>query len=303
MKKLLIMWCALGVLCTVPALAKPMYVTASRNYVSRDIKGLAPFSALLVSGQAEIVFRQGAEGTYEVNLYGSDNLVDMVEVSSEGGVLSVRYKEPLMMSGSAHLKVNVAAPSLERVEIRDEAEVKVPGELSVKDLTVVASGKAEADFASVSAAAVKADVRSAAEVEFGTLACQKLTAEAMEKGNFESDRTDCPAVEIKASGRAGVSVSGLAGRSVNAVSDGYAEIKLSGRAQEVSLTARGKSALDAGSLRSSMVNASSDGSARLKVRAEETLNAQAQNRGVVEYKGLPKTLNRSGKAGNIRQDK
>lgn len=303
MKKLMFALCALALVYGWPVDAKPVYVTASQNYVTQEVTGLAAFTALSVSGQAEVNFRQGAEGQYDVSLYGSDNLVDLVEIDSDGKTLSVHYKEPLVVMGEGRLKVMVTAPALDRVEVKQSGEVKVMGLLSAQNLAVFADGKGEVDFASVNAAAVKADVHGDAEVDFDMLACHSLDVLAQDTASFDSDRTACDAVNVKADGRGEASVSGISGRTVTAFSDGNAEIDLKGSALSATLTARGKSEIDAGSLTVETAEALATGSARLKTRVSGTLNAEAQNRAIVEYKGWPQMVNRSGKEGNIRQDR
>lgn len=303
MKKLMFAFCALALVYAWPVQAKPVYVTASQNYVTQEVTGLVPFTALSVSGQAEVNFRQGAEGQYAVSLYGSDNLVDLVEVDSDGQTLRVHYKEPLVVMGEGRLKVNVTAPALARVEVKESGEVAVRGLLSAGDLTVTADGKGEVDFDSVNAASVKADVRGDAEVDFDALSCQKLDVMTADTASFDADRAACDAVSVKADGKSEASVSGISGRTVTAFADGNSEIELKGSALSASLTARGKSELDAGSLRVETSDALATGSARLKTRVSDTLNAEAQNSAVVEYKGWPQTVNRSGKANNIRQDR
>ena len=124
-----------------------------------------------------------------------------------------------------------------------------------------------------------------------------------DRASFESDQTVCSAADIKASGRSEASVSGISGRTVAAYGDDFAEIKLRGSVTSATLTAKGKSEVDAGSLSAETAEATAMESAKVQVRVSGALNAQAHNRGIVEYKGWPSEVNRSGKTGNIRQDR
>lgn len=289
-------------LCTVFAglEAKPLYVTASQNYVTKDVTELAAFSALSVSGQAEVDFRQGPAGQYSVSLYGPDNLVDLVQVRSDGQTLFVEYKEPLVVVGEDHLTVSVTAPELTRVQAHESGEVKIWGPLTSSALAVEADGKTEVGFSSVNIPAVTADVRGDAEVDFDSLTCQTLTVTAAGTASFDSDRTACDAVNVTVAGRGEVSVSGIAGRTVETVAQDNAEAELKGRALSARLEASGKSELDAGGLTVETADVKVSGSAKAEVRATGTLNAQTQGRGAVEYKGWPRTVNRKG---NVFQDR
>ncbi len=302
MKKIIAAILVSAFVCVGVVQAKPVYVTASQNYITQDITGLKPFAALLVSGQAEVDLRQGEEGQSAVSVYGPDNLVNLVQITSDGQTLSVQYKEPLIVLGEDHLKVMVTVPSLTRVEVRQTGEVSIYGPFTAQELTLVADGKGEIDFASVNATAVKAHASGDGEIGFDALSCQTLQAVTSGTAGFDAERTVCDNIDVKAFGRSEASVSGLSGRTVTALSEGNSEIELKGSVLTATLTARGKSELDAGSLVATNATVTASDSAVLETRVTDTLNAEATGRAIVEYKGWPKTVNRSGKSGNIRMD-
>ena len=301
MKKMALALCALTLVFAWPVQAKPVYVTASQNYITQEVTGLAPFTALSVSGQAEVDFRQGAEKEPFAVIYGSDNLVNLVEVKSDGKTLTVHYKDPLIIMGQRRLKVTVVAPSLERVEVRQSGEVDVQGLLTTTGLSLSADGEGEISFRSVNATNVTAQVSGDASIDFDSLACQTLNADARDTASFESERTTCDAVTLNASDRAEASVGGFSGRTVTAAASNNAEVDLKGTALTADLRASGSSELEADDLRADTVNATVSDSARMKVQAVQTLNADASKRATIVYKGYPDTINRHGKEGNIRQ--
>ncbi len=301
MRKMTLALCALTLVSALPLQAKPVVVTASQNYITREVTGLAPFTALSVSGQAEVDFRQGAEQEPFAVIYGSDNLVNLVEVHSDGKTLSVHYKDPLIIMGPRRLKVTVVAPALERVEVRQSGEVDVQGLLSTTDLSLSADGEGEISFHSVNAADVVAHASGDASIDFDSLSCQKLTADARDTASFESDRTACDAVTVNAYDRGEINVEGFAGRTITAVADSHADVELKGSALVADLRASGSAELEADDLRGDTVNATVSDSARMKVQALQTLNADASKRGTIMYKGYPDKVNRHGKDSNIRQ--
>ncbi len=301
MKKLTLALCALTLVSAWPVQAKPVVVTASQNYVTQEVTGLAPFTALSVSGQAEVDFRQGAEKEPFAVIYGSDNLVNLVEVKSDGKTLTVHYKDPLIIMGQRRLKVTVVAPSLERVEVRQSGEVDVQGLLSTTDLSLSADGEGEISFHSVNAAKVTAHASGDASIDFDSLSCQTLNADVRDTASFESERTSCDAVTVNAAGRGEASVEGFAGRTLTATAANYAEVDLKGSALVADLRASDSAELEADDLRGDTVNATVTDSARMKVQALQTLNADASKRGTIMYKGYPDKVNRHGKESNIRQ--
>lgn len=301
MRKVALALCALTLVSAWPAQAKPVYVTASRNYVTQEVTGLAPFTALSVNGQAEVEFRQGADATPTAVIYGSDNLVDLVEVRSDGKTLTVNYKDPLIVMGERRLKVTVVAPSLESIDVRQSGEVDVRGLLSTGNLALSADGEGEISISSANAANVTARASGDGSIEFDSLACQSLTADTRDTASFEAERTSCDAVTLRADDRSEASVSGFSGRTVTASSSGNSEVELKGAALTATLNASGASELEADDLRADTVNVTASDSSRVKVQATDTLNADAGKRSSIVYKGYPNTVNRSGKEGNIRQ--
>ncbi len=300
MKKMILALCALTLVSAWPVQAKPVYVTASQNYITQEVAGLASFTALSVDGQAEVDFRQGAEAEPFVVIYGSDNLVSLVDVKSDGKTLTVSYKEPLLIMGEGRLKVTVVAPSLERVEAYQSAEVDVQGLLTAADLSVIASGEGEVSFQSVNAAKVTAALSGDASVEFDSLACQSLQADARDTASFESDRTACDHVVLTAKDRAEASAEGLSGRSVSATASDYAEVELKGSVLTADFKVSGSAQLDADDVTAQTVQVSATDSSRAKVYASSTLTADASKRATIIYKGYPKEVVRHGKEANIR---
>ncbi len=300
MKKMILALCALTLVSAWPAQAKPVYVNASQNYITQEVPGLASFTALSVDGQAEVDFRQGTEAEPFVVIYGSDNLVSLVDVKSDGNTLTINYKEPLLITGEGRLKITVVAPALERVDVRQSAEVDVLGLLTTTDLAVTASGEGEVSFQSVNAAKVTAHLSGDSSVDFDSLACQTLTADASDTASFESDRTACDSVTLYASDRAEVSAEGLSGRHVSVTARDYAEADLEGSVLTADVKASGSAEIDADDAMAQKVTAAASDSARVKVYVSDTLTADASKRATVIYKGYPKEVVRHGKEGNIR---
>ena len=282
--------------------ARAKTIAASSEYTTVDLPGVAPFTALMVDGQTEVEFWQSTDNTYAVSLYGPKNLVDLVEVYSKDGVLAVHYKEPLVVLGDHHLRVAVMAPGVERVTVKQSGEVKFTGPLQVQDLTISVGGKGEVDFDAVTARAVRVDVHEDGEVDVASLTCDSLQVDAKQTASFDAQQVACDTAVVKAANRGNVSISGLNGRTVTAESHQSAEVELKGKVGTAMLTALGRSELDAGSLQAQNADVMAESSARIDVRVSDTLNAQTQGRGVVEYKGWPKQINRSGK-GTVKQEK
>ncbi len=299
MKK--VIWLAFLCICGLNLQAKPLMVTGSDQHRGKEIGSVAPFTALSVSGQTEVDFQQIEDENYTVSLFGPDNLVDLVEIKSEGGTLLIHYKEPLVVKGDHHLRILVLAPSIKQIEVKEHGEVQLVGELDVPELTIWADGKTEVDADSIQAHTVKIHTKGDSEVDIGTLTCKVLHVETADKSSVDVQRLACEQVHTLAHNRSDISISGLTGSSVVAETKQAAEIELKGKTDRASLTARDRSEVKASSLQANNADVMAGNSAHIGVRVEGTLNAQTEKRGVVEYKGWPREINRSGK-GLVRKN-
>ncbi len=301
MKKIL--WVVIiSMLCAWPAAAKPRTVMGSVDYKTQEAYNVESFSALVVQGQIEVEFQQAAEEAYTVSFNGPYNLADLVEIASKNGVLEIHYKEPIFVLGDQQLRVQVSAPVLKRIEIKEAGEIHIHAPLAVDELEIIAGGQAEIEIDELQAQAVRADLTGEAGVEIDRLTCQTLQVTAADRASFDADRADCDSVMTQANNRADIAITGLNGATVSVESMHSSETEIKGRVQTASLIARDRSEINASSLQAENADVMAERSAHIGVRVSDTLNAETQGRGLVEYKGWPKQINRTGK-GKVQPEK
>ena len=294
-----------GLLClfgVVSLMAKPQSIMGSEQYRTQQAYPVAPFTTLSINGQTEVEFVQAPQETYTVSFAGPYNLAELIEIKSQDGVLHIYYKKPIVVLGDQRLRVQVAAPDLTRIEIKESGELHIHQPLMTQSLEIEAAGKAEIEIDELQAQTVQADLRGDGEVEILKLMCQILQVKAADTASFDAQGADCDTVHIWASNRAEVAVTGLNGQNVTAENWHSSEIELKGRVSTASLTARGRSEIDAEGLQAENADVLAERAAHIGVRVSGTLNAQTQGRGVVEYRGWPQQINRTGK-GTVKQDK
>ena len=64
-------------------------VTPSKKYITKELNNVSNFSSISVLGSPDVEYRQSNGSKTTVSIYGSDNLVDLLEVSTVNGVLQV----------------------------------------------------------------------------------------------------------------------------------------------------------------------------------------------------------------------
>ena len=291
----------LSLLCVMHAAAKPRSVRGSEQHKTQETYTVEPFDRLLVNGQVEVEFTQAPEGTYTVSFSGPYNLANLLEIKSEWGTLHIHYKEPIAVLGDDHLRIKVAAPDLSRIEIQNSGEVHIHTPLAVQEIQLLANGKSEIEIDDLQAQMVQTEMHGESEVDILKMMCQTLHVKALGKSTFDAQHADCDMVVAMAYNRAEISVTGLNGQSVTAENYQSSETELKGMVANASLTARGRSQIDAKGLQAAEATVLADHSAHIGVRVAGILNADAQDRSVVKYKGWPQQINRTGK-GTVAAD-
>ena len=225
-----------------------------------------------------------------------------MHIASQDGVLHIKYSKPITVLGDQHVRVFASAPNISRIEVREAGEIHSHAPVTVQELTLITDGKGEIELDDVQAQSVMADVGGDSEIDIGMLMCQTLHVKATNTASFDAQRADCDTVHAQAMNRAGISISGLNGQTVMAENWQAAKTELKGRVATASLTAHDHSEINAKALQAENANVSAERSAHIGVRVAGTLNAQADKRGVVEYKGWPEVVNKTGK-GTVKQNK
>lgn len=252
---------AFALLFTADAYAqKPLSVKPSQNYISVAVSEIAPFTVVSVTDDIDVEFRQGP--TASASIYGSDNLVELVDVSVDNGVLTVQYAQPVRVRGERRLKVMLSGPELTRVNVQNDGEVDIEGALNAGDLELHAMGLGE-----ISADFVQADT-----------------------------------VTLHVTGRADIDVDNLNAKTLQAKAEGRGEIDVSGTVTRATLENFGSGDIDAEDLRADMVTAVVNGSGSVSCYAVKGLDAQVNGSGRVKYKGYPAALTKTGKAKKVVHD-
>lgn len=126
-------------------------ITPSKKYITKELNNVSNFSSIRVLGSPDVEYRQSSDSKTTVSIYGSDNLVDLLEVSTVNGVLQVNIKKGVkILSGERRLKVIASSPSLDDVDIKGSADVYLKGTLKGADLNlnITGSGDIEAENSS-----------------------------------------------------------------------------------------------------------------------------------------------------------
>lgn len=236
---------------------KPVNIKAGKAFASVTVADVQPFTSVSVLDDIDVAFTQSAQPS--AGVYGSANLVELVEINVVNGVLQVKFSQPVRVRGEKRLEVVLSGPALEKVTVQNGGEFEAEGVLNATDLDLHVMGEGELSLGTVQAHAVSVHATGRAEAEIGYLTADSFTARA----------------------------------------EGQADIEASGAVSSAELTNLGAGKVDAEHLRAAAVIATVNGTGDIKCRPVKELTANANGTGKIEYKGFPVTLTRTGKARKI----
>ena len=227
-------------------------VTPSKKYITKELNNVSNFSSIRVLGSP------GSKTT--VSIYGSDNLVDLLEVSTVNGVLQVNIKKGVkILSGERRLKVIASSPSLNQVDIKGSADVYLKGTIKGNDLNLNIAGSGDIEAENLQYANIFALVKGSGDIDLKNVKATTVMSEV----------------------------------------NGSGDINRKGSAQKATLTVNGSGDISAEKLAATNVVATVAGSGDIVCYASRQLDARVSGSGDIEYKGSPSVVNKQGKKNSI----
>ena len=201
-------------------------ITPSKKYITKELNNVSNFSSIRVLGSPDVEYRQSSDSKTTVSIYGSDNLVDLLEVSTVNGVLQVNIKKGVkILSGERRLKVIASSPSLDDVDIKGSADVYLKGTLKGADLNLNITGSGDIEVKNVKATTVKTIVSGSGDVKMkGSTQTAMLTVNG--SGDISADKLTATNVVATVSGSGDISC--YASKQLDAKASGSGDIEYKG---------------------------------------------------------------------------
>lgn len=244
----------LAVTCIIAATtAQAQTVTASKKYITKTVKA-DNFHSIVVNGSPTVIYQQKA-GAPSIEIYGSDNIVPLIETSVKNGVLTVRFKKNTNIRNIQKLEVRVTSPRLIEATVKGSGDIEMPKGVKVDGkFTLLVNGSGD--------------------INGQNIICEELVAKVSGSGDIELKET--------------------VATTIKALVAGSGDIDLTGKCETASYEVAGSGDIRATRLKATHVTASVKGSGDIECTAIETLTGSSKGSGEVEYKGNPE-VNFSGK--------
>ena len=240
-------------------------VKASKNYVTKQIK-VSDFNQIAVSGSLDVTYTQQS-GKPKVEIYTSDNIVDLLDIYIKNGKLNLGFKKNVKVSYNK-LEIRVTSEDLNAVNVAGSGDFKFTNGLKTDQL--------------------KMNVAGSGDITASNIQCsQEFTANVAGSGDIECKQLKAADMDISVAGSGDLKIENALVTSANASVAGSGTVKISGNADKANYSVAGSGDLYANDFKVQNISASVAGSGDIKCHAVEHLKARVSGSGTIGYKGNP----------------
>lgn len=240
-------------------------VKASKNYVTKQIK-VSDFDQIAVSGSLDVTYTQQS-GKPKVEIYTSDNIVDLLDIYVKNGKLNLGFKKNVKVSYNK-LEIRVTSEDLNAVNVAGSGDFKFTNGLKTDQL--------------------KMNVAGSGDITASNIQCsQVFTANVAGSGDIECKQLKAADMDISVAGSGDLKIENALVTSANASVAGSGTVKISGNADKANYSVAGSGDLYANDFKLQNISASVAGSGDIKCHAVEHLKARVSGSGTIGYKGDP----------------
>ncbi len=240
-------------------------VKASKNYVTKQIK-VSDFDQIAVSGSLDVSYTQQS-GKPKVEIYTSDNIVDLLDIYVKNGKLNLGFKKNVKVSYNK-LEIRVTSEDLNAVNVAGSGDFKFTNGLKTDQL--------------------KMNVAGSGDITASNIQCsQVFTANVAGSGDIECKQLKAADMDISVAGSGDLKIENALVTSANASVAGSGTVKISGNADKANYSVAGSGDLYANDFKVQNISASVAGSGDIKCHAVEHLKARVSGSGTIGYKGDP----------------
>lgn len=221
-------------------------VVGSKNYITKNIE-VKSFKHIKVVGSPDVIYTQSNGKEPKIEVYGSDNIVPLLEINVENTTLVVSFKKNTSITNPGKLEIRVSAPAVESMSVSGSGDIIIPNGISTSGLSLKVSGS----------------------------------------GDITGKNITCGNLDLSVTGSGDIELSNAKVQNVNAKVQGSGDIELSGTAMNANYQVTGSGDITAHKLKADHVQAGVSGSGDITCHAVETLKGKVSGSGDVGYKGDP----------------
>lgn len=239
-------------------------IKASKNYVTKNIK-VDNFTGLSIAGSPDVTYTQKA-GKPTVEVYTSDNIVDLLDIRVKDGTLIIGFKKGVNVSFNK-LEVRVSSETLNKISVAGSGDVVLFNGLKTDNLQLSVAGSGD--------------------MKANNIYCEKLEVSISGSGDIEGSNINCTKLKTSVAGSGDLKLDHVKSTNTEASVAGSGTATLNGTTQEATYRVAGSGDLFASDLQAKRISASVAGSGDIKCHATDYLKARISGSGSIGYKGNP----------------
>ena len=154
-------------------------VKASDNYVTKQIR-VKSFDEIQVSGSVDVTYTQRS-GKPKVEIYTSDNVVDLLDIRVKNGCLNVGFKKNVSVKYNK-LEVRISSEDLNQVNIVGSSDFEFANGLKTENLSISVAGSGDVKGKNLSTGTLKVSVAGSGDLNLGNVTATTTKASVAGSG-------------------------------------------------------------------------------------------------------------------------
>ena len=258
--------------------AQTRRVKASGTYKTKEVK-IKDFDKIKLLGSPTVIYTQSANNKSTLKIYGSDNVIDLVDCTVTDGVLSISFKNrtSIEFGKQGRLKIMASSPMLKDVHLQGSGDVVLDSKLECDNLSLTLQGSGD--------------------ITAGEVVCANDLAVTLQGSGDISIKNSVKAgnAALNLIGSGDIDIYNMTAKSAAATLQGSGDLKVKGAVQQAVLMLRNSGDLDAKDLKAVDVDATVNGSGDISCYVSGTLKCDISGSGDVGYKGNPVNVHSTGR--------
>lgn len=264
---------------------------ASKNYITKDVP-VTEFDAIKLIGSPDIIYTQSTDGKTSVQICGSDNLIDLLDVQVTEHTLVVRYKSRaniINFGKNGKLKVLASSPSIRSAVLDGSGDLILKGDIQTSDMAISLHGSGDIKSeGNIQAQTCNVQLSGSGDIRLKSISANtgKIALKGSGDVNIKSNSRIADMI-VSLHGSGDIKVSGISSNAVSASLKGSGDIELKGYTKNADLQLINSGDMKASGLQAENVVAGISGSGRITCHATGKLKATVRGSGDIRYKGSP----------------
>lgn len=231
--------CAFNI--NIPQL-KESFIKPSGNIITKDTV-VAGFDTLEIRNSFNVTYVQ-ADGTPEVRIETSDNIMPYVLLEQEDGNLKIRLdmknNRTISINGGV-INVYVTSPNLVKLIMGGSSDFTAKDTLRTSAFSLTCWGSSDVNFGSIiSEGAFESSISGSGDVNVnGLLSCSEFSLRITGSGEADVDNLSCGAADLTVSGSGDMEFDDISTESVNVAVTGSGNVNLAGKTKRVNAVVSG----------------------------------------------------------------